>query len=61
MLRKISVIEIANTDQQGQERQRTQALLDIVDALRKIAQSVSEIQKDLKAIALKIFHIGRLS
>ncbi len=53
MLRKISVIEIANTDQQGQERQRTQALLDIVDALRKIAQSVSEIQKDLKAIASK--------
>jgi Na+/phosphate symporter len=53
MLKKISVMEVANTDLSDQERQRTQALLDIADALKKIATSASEIQKDLKAIASK--------
>jgi hypothetical protein len=46
-------METANTEQQGQERQRTQALLDIADAIKKIAKSASEIEKYLKAIASK--------
>ena len=46
-------MEFANTDQQGQERQRTQVLQDIADGLRKIAKSVSEMQKDPKRGCLK--------
>jgi hypothetical protein len=46
-------MELANTDQQGQERQRTQVLQDIADGLRKIAKSVSEMQKDPKRRCLK--------
>jgi hypothetical protein len=53
MLRKISTMEVANSDLDGQERLRTQALLDIASALKKIAISAVEIQKDLKAIASK--------
>jgi hypothetical protein len=46
-------MEAANTELKEHERQRTQALRDIADALKKIAISASEIQKDLKAIASK--------
>jgi hypothetical protein len=53
MLKKISVMEAANTELKEHERQRTQALRDIADALKKIATSASEIQKDLKVIASK--------
>jgi hypothetical protein len=53
MLRKISIMKVANTELKEQERQRTQALRDIADALKKIATSASEIQKDLKAILSK--------
>lgn len=53
MLRKISTMEAANTELKEHERQRTQALRDIADALKKIATSASEIQKDLKAILSK--------
>jgi hypothetical protein len=48
MLKKISVMEVANTDLSGQERQLTQALLDIADALKKIATSALEIKRTLK-------------
>jgi hypothetical protein len=46
-------MQVANSESNEQERQRTQALLDIANALKKIAISASEIQKDLKAIASK--------
>jgi hypothetical protein len=53
MLGKISTIEVANSEWDGQERLPTQALLDIASALKKIAISESEIQKELKAIVAK--------
>ena len=46
-------MEVANTELKEHERQRTQALRDIADALKTIATSASKIQKDLKAILSK--------
>ena len=53
MFGKVSIMKVAGTELKEHERQQTQALRDIADALKKIATSASEIQKDLKALLSK--------